>query len=260
MKILIVGDIVGSPGRNHFIDVMTKMKAEKHVDAVIVNAENSAAGRGITPKIADELIKHGADAITLGDHTWDQFEIRPYLDSQPRIIRPANFAQGVSGRGVTTIDVKGTEVSIINLVGRVFTNPYDCPFKAADKILENKTALAPIKIVDMHAEATSEKMAMGWYLDGRVSCVVGTHTHVQTSDERILKKGTAYITDLGMTGSKDSIIGSETEPIIKKFLTGQHNRFMVASENVALEGVILEADPLTGLAKKITRIREYANA
>lgn len=256
IKVLHVGDIVGSPGRTLFARVVHRLKAEGQVDVIIANAENSAAGRGITPTLADELFAAGADVLTLGDHTWDQKEIMPYLDREPRIVRPANFAPGCPGRGVTTVETPKGRVSVLSLIGRVFMPPADCPFRTADEILKKRDALGSIIFAEIHAEATSEKIAVGRYLDGRVSSVVGTHTHVQTSDEAILPKGTAYLTDLGMTGPKDSVLGRALDPVLKKFLTGLPTKFEVATNDVALEGVIVTVDPKTGRATKIKRIRE----
>ena len=228
MKMLFVGDIMGSGGRDIFLRVAREWKQSGKADFIVVNGENAAAGKGLTPKLAAEMFSHGADVITLGDHAYDQREIMPYLDETPAIIRPANFSEGCPGRGVTTVSTPKGDLTVISLIGRVFMDPRDCPFKKADAILAQKTKLAKHIFVDFHAEATSEKNAMGRYLDGRVGGVVGTHTHVQTADEKILKGGTAYLTDAGMTGPKDSIIGCETEPIIKRFLTGLPVRFQPA--------------------------------
>ena len=232
------------------------MRTEEQVDVVIANAENSAAGRGITPTLADELFAAGADVLTLGDHTWDQKEIMPYLDREPRIVRPANFAPGCPGRGFTTVDTPKGRLTVMSLIGRVFMPPADCPFRTADEILKKRDALGSVIFAEIHAEATSEKIAIGRYLDGRVTSVVGTHTHVQTSDEAILPKGTAYLTDLGMTGPKDSVLGRALDPVLKKFLTGLPTKFEVATNDVALEGVVVTVDPKTGRATKIKRIRE----
>lgn len=256
IKVLHVGDIVGAPGRTLFARVVHRLKAEGQVDLVIANAENAAAGRGITPALAEELFAAGADALTLGDHAWDQKEILPYLDREPRIVRPANFAPGCPGRGVTTLDTPHGRISVLSLIGRVFLPPADCPFRTADEILKKREQLGPLIFAEIHAEATSEKIALGRYLDGRVTSLVGTHTHVQTSDETILPKGTAYLTDLGMTGPKDSVLGRDLDSVLKKFLTGLPAKFEMATDNVALEGIILHVDPKTGKAGKIKRIRE----
>ena len=255
MKILHIGDIVGSPGRLAFARVVARLKAEEKIDFIIANGENSAAGRGISPALAEEIFSAGADVITLGDHTWDQKDILPYLDREPRMVRPANFAPGCPGRGYFSVDTPKGRVTVMQLIGRVFMPPADCPFRAADEILK-RGDLGRIIFVDIHCEATSEKIAMGRYLDGRVSSVAGTHTHVQTSDDAILPKGTAYITDLGMTGPKDSVLGREVAPVIKKFVTGMPQKLDVAAGDLALEGVIVTVDPQTGRATRIKRIRE----
>ena len=256
IRVLHIGDIVGSPGRILFARVVHRLKSEGQVDLVIANAENSAAGRGITPGLAEELFSAGADVLTLGDHTWDQKEILPYLDREPRIVRPANFAPGCPGRGVTTVDTPHGRLTVLSLIGRVFMPPADCPFRTADEILKKRDLLGSMIFAEIHAEATSEKIAIGRYLDGRVTSVVGTHTHVQTSDEAILPKGTAYLTDLGMTGAKDSVLGRDLDSVLKKFITGLPTKFEVATNDVALEGVIVTVDPKTGRATKIKRIRE----
>ena len=252
----MAGDIVAGVGRRVFASVVDRMKKAGEVDFVIANAENSAGGKGMTPTVAEELFKAGADVLTLGDHTWNQKELRPYLDAEKRVIRPANFAPGCHGRGVVTVETGVGKVSVINLIGRVFMDPYDCPFRTADAILKQEVPGSKIIIVDIHAEATSEKIVLGRYLDGRVSCVVGTHTHVQTSDEKILPGGTAYITDLGMTGPKDSAIGRDLESVTEMFLTGMPSPFKVAKDDVSLEGIIVDVDRETGKAKTIRRVRE----
>jgi len=226
---------MGSAGRKAFMELAIPMKKRGEVDVIIVNGENAANGKGINPKMAAAFLEAGADVITLGDHTYDQQQIMPYLNEERRIIRPANFTKDCPGKGWVSVDTQVGPLTVINLIGRVFMNPYDCPFRKADQILQLAPKNQPI-FVDMHAEATSEKMAMGWHLAGRVSAVVGTHTHIQTSDARILEDHTAYLTDAGMTGSKDSIIGCEREAVMKRFLTGLPARFEPASENVSLEG------------------------
>jgi len=256
MKILIAGDIVGSPGRTVFAQTAIRLRQQGKIDFVIANAENAAGGRGLTPKLADELFAAGADILTLGDHAWDQRELIPYMDQNERVIRPGNFPPGCPGRGWVRVEHDGLNITVINLVGRVFMNPADCPFRAADQILKQLPPGPQVRIVDIHAEATSEKIAMGRYLDGRVTAVVGTHTHVPTADEGLLPKGTAYITDLGMTGPQDSVIGRELEPVLKKFITGMPHRFDIAKNKVILEGVILQVDNQTGRAKNIKRVRE----
>jgi metallophosphoesterase (TIGR00282 family) len=257
MKILHVGDIVGSPGRLAFSRIAGKMRRDGEVDFIIANGENAAAGRGITPGLADEIFAAGADVITLGDHAWDQKEVAPWIDREPRVIRPANFAPGCPGRGWYSVDTPKGRVTVLQVIGRVFMPPADCPFRAADEILKRGDT-GKIVIAEMHCEATSEKIAFGRYLEGRATHVAGTHTHVQTSDDCILPKGTSYITDLGMTGPKDSVLGREVAPIIKKFLTGMPHKMDVATNDVCLEGVIVTLDPHTGRASKIKRIRESA--
>ena len=257
MRILMVGDIVGSPGRAAFARVVGQMKQKHEADFVVANAENAAAGRGITAKLAEELLAAGADVLTLGDHAWDQKDLAAYLDKEPRIIRPANFAPGSPGRNLVTVESPAGRVTVISIVGRVFMPPlFDCPFRTADQILKADAGLGRVIVVDVHAEATSEKVAMGRYLDGRVSVVAGTHTHVQTADETILPKGTAYLTDLGMTGPHDSIIGRDVPAILKKFLTGMPAPFDIATGDVRLEGLLVTVDEKTGRAQKVKRVRE----
>jgi hypothetical protein len=255
MNILVAGDIVGSPGRTVFARTATRMKASGEVDFVIANAENAAGGRGITSPLAEELFAGGGDILTLGDHTWDQKELIPYFSTENRLLRPANFAPGCPGNGWYTLHTEWSPVTVINLVGRVFLSPAECPFRTADRILASLPHPPGIIIVDMHAEATSEKIAMGRYLDGRVTAVVGTHTHIPTADERLLPKGTAYITDLGMTGPRDSVLGREVDAVLQKFVTGMPTRFKIASEDVALEGVLLQINDQTGRALSIQRVR-----
>jgi metallophosphoesterase (TIGR00282 family) len=256
MKILFTGDMVGSAGRQVFQRVTERLRAEGRIDLVIANAENAAGGRGPSPEIAEALFAAGAAALTLGDHAWDDKNLIPFLDTETRIVRPANFPPNAAGRGMTVIETDEDPVCIISLVGRVFLDPADCPFRTADRLIG--MAKAKTILIDFHAEATSEKIALGRYLDGRVTAVLGTHTHVQTSDETILPNGTAYITDLGMTGPKDSVIGREVEPVIQRFLTGMPQKFDAANGDPALEGVILDIDTKTGKARSIERIRERA--
>ena len=254
MKILFTGDMVGSAGRQVFQRVTERLHDEGRIDLIIANAENGAGGRGPSPDIAEALFNAGAAALTLGDHTFDDKTLIPFLETEPRIVRPANLPPGAAGRGMTTLETDEGPICIISLIGRVFMGPADCPFRTADKLLN--LANAKTVFVDFHAEATSEKIALGRYLDGRVSGVFGTHTHVQTSDEAILPNGTAYITDLGMTGPKDSVIGREVEPVVQKFITGMPQKFDVSKKDPALEGVIVDVDVATGKARSIERIRE----
>lgn len=256
MKILLVGDVVGSPGRRILKKILSRYRSEGVAHAFVVNAENAAGGNGITAEIGKEILEYGADALTLGDHTWDQRGISGYLDSEKRVVRPANYAPGCPGRGCSVIHTPLGDIGVISLLGRVFMRPeQSCPFQAADEALKALPRNIPI-VVDIHGEATSEKIAMGWYLDGRVSAVVGTHTHVQTSDARVLPNGTAYLTDLGMTGPRDSVIGREVPPILQKFRTGMPVKMEVASGPAVLEGVLVDIDPATNRARSISLVRE----
>lgn len=257
MRILIVGDMVGSPGRTAFARVVGLMRQKGEVDFVVANAENAAGGRGITGALAREILDAGADVITLGDHAWDQKDLAAFLEKEPRVLRPANSAPACPGRGWITVDTPGGRVTVLSVVGRVFMAPhFDCPFRTADQVLKPDAGLGKVIIVDVHAEATSEKIALGRYLDGRVSAVVGTHTHVQTSDETILPKGTAYLTDLGMTGPHDGVLGREVAPVLKRFTTGMPAPFDVATGDVRLEGLLVTVDAETGRAQKVKRVRE----
>ncbi|MFO7871919.1 MAG: TIGR00282 family metallophosphoesterase [Kiritimatiellia bacterium] len=255
MKILIAGDVVGAPGRAVFGKVASAMKEQGKADFVVVNGENAAGGKGITGPLVNELLEGGADVITMGDHTWDKKEIESRMDDLPRLVRPANYPPGCPGTGRVTVSVGPCRVTVINLLGRVFMPPMDCPFRTADAVLEEEQNNADVTLVDIHAEATSEKLAIGRYLDGRVTAVVGTHTHVQTSDERVLPGGTAYITDAGMTGVTDSVLGRDIELVTKTFLTGMPSRFRMARGKAVLEGVIVDADEDSGKARAINRLR-----
>jgi metallophosphoesterase (TIGR00282 family) len=257
MKILFIGDIVGSPGRNGLKKALPAIKKEFGIDFVIANAENAAGGSGITEKTAEELLQSGVDVLTSGDHIWKKNEIIPLIEREKRILRPANFPQATPGRGAEVFTLAdGRKVGVVNLLGRVFMDPIDCPFNSAGQAVEALSVQTRVIIVDMHAEATSEKVALGWFLDGKVSAVLGTHTHVQTADERILPKGTAYISDVGMTGSQDSVIGRRVEDVLHRFITGLPVRFEVAEENVRVQGVALEIDDVTGKAKGIIRVNQ----
>lgn len=261
MKVLLVGDIVGGPGRRIFRDVVKRLRDEGAVQVVIANGENAAAGNGITLALADELFKSGADAVTLGDHVWGQKELESSIAGEKRLIRPLNYPPGAPGQGSAVLSTSFGPLAVVNLQGRVFMGPLDCPFRAVDAVLRTLPRNVPV-LVDFHAEATSEKIAMGHYLDGRVTAVFGTHTHVQTSDAVILPKGTAYMTDLGMTGPYLSVIGREIDPVLKKFTTGIPAKFEVAKGPCVLEGAILEIDRDSGKAVSITpyRFREPAVA
>lgn len=254
MTIFLVGDLVGSPGRRIFAEVVTRLKRERMLHAVIVNAENAAGGHGITMALAQELLKAGADVLTMGDHVWGQKELEGAIGNEKRILRPANYPPGTPGSGHITIQTDLGPLMIINLLGRVFMGPMDCPFRTVDALLRQTPKNMPV-IVDLHAEATSEKVAMGHYLDGRVAAVVGTHTHVQTSDARILPKGTAYMTDLGMTGPLHSVIGREIAAVLRKFTTAMPARLEVAKGPCVLEGALLELNRETGRAARIEAYR-----
>lgn len=251
----MVGDLVGAPGRMVFAQGLARLRRDPGIDFVVVNAENAAGGRGITPAVADDLFAAGADVITLGDHAWDQKEFTAVANDFPRVLRPANFAPGCPGHGLVTVDTEHGPLTVMSLIGRVFMKPYDCPFRTAMAMMETCQA-SKIKLVEFHAEATSEKIVFGRYLDGRVSAVVGTHTHVQTADEVILPGGTAYVTDLGMSGVKDSAIGRDLDAVLGTFLTGMPAKFSMAKGEPLLEGVLIDVDPKSGRAKTIRRIRE----
>lgn len=255
MRICCVGDVVSRDGRSVLQQLLPRLRADHSVDCFIVNAENSAGGAGITPAIAEEMRALGVHCITLGDHTWQRKEARPYLDEQKDFcIRPANYPAGAPGSGWTIIEVQGIKVGVMNLIGRVFMSAnVDCPFKKADEILEEHLADVSIRVCDFHAEATSEKIAMGVHLNGRASVVFGTHTHVQTADERILDKGTAVITDVGMTGSTNGIIGMLTEAAMERFLTSLPNSYQAARGDAMLSGILVDV-AADGKASAIERI------
>jgi hypothetical protein len=256
MKILFIGDIVGSPGRRAVNQLLPGLKEEHSLDFVIANAENASGGSGIIPKVADELFASGVDVLTSGDHIWRRKEIFELISREKRILRPINFPAMAPGKGSEIFKSKsGQKIGVINVNGRVFMDPLDCPFKitlAAQKELVQETKII---IVDIHAEATSEKIALGWYLDGKVSAVLGTHTHIQTADERILPQGTAYLTDAGMCGPYDSVIGRKVENVLERFITGLPVKFEVAESNIQLHGAVLDIDEKTGKARSIERIQ-----
>jgi len=258
MKILFIGDIVGSPGRAAVKAVVPRLREKYGLDMVIANAENSAGGSGITPRTARDLFQSHCDVLTSGDHVWRRPEVIELLNKEANILRPANFPKVTPGRGSVVFKTgKGLKVGVLCLLGKVFVEAMvDSPFRSAQEEVASLRQETPMVIVDMHAEATSEKVAMGWFLDGEVSAVVGTHTHIQTADERILPHGTAYITDVGMTGPYDSVIGRKKDKIIERFLTGMPTRFELGTEDVALCGVVLEIDEKTGKALSIERIWE----
>jgi metallophosphoesterase (TIGR00282 family) len=254
-RLLFVGDIVGKPGRELVRRGLAAIVARHDVDLVIANGENAAAGFGITPELADDLFSYGVHVITGGNHTWDKKEIVPYLADQARLLRPANFPAGTPGRGRAVVRAtNGVSVGVVNVMGRVFMTAIDDPFRSALHEIDALGDDVQVVLVDFHAEATSEKVAMGWHLDGRVAAVVGTHTHVPTADARILPQGTAFITDVGMTGPHDSVIGVDRHAILHRFLTGLPQRFEIATENPRLNGVLVTADETTGRAVAIERL------
>jgi len=255
LTILCVGDVFGEPGRRAIQLLLPKLKKQHEADLAIVNIENAAAGFGVTPAIARAALEQGADVLTSGNHIWDKKEIIEYIVKENLLLRPANFPAGTPGAGSIVVKAGPHKVGVLNLMGRVFLPNLDCPFRKADEELARLHQETSIVVVDMHCEATSESQAMGWYLDGRVSAVVGTHRHVQTADERLLPKGTAYITDLGMTGPTDSVIGVDPELALQRFLTQMPNRFEPAKGPAALHGVVIRIDPDTGRGLSIERLR-----
>ncbi len=258
MRLLMIGDVVGRPGRQAVKDNITGLISEFKVDITVANGENSAGGNGLTREVGRELLAMGIDVITMGNHVWNHKEIFNYISQEKRIVRPANYPPGAPGLGVNVfIAGNGASVAVMNLSGRVFMPELDCPFRKVDDMLASLDKQVRVVLLDFHAEASSEKVAMGWYLDGRVSAVCGTHTHVQTADERILPGGTAYITDVGMTGPRDSVIGVKKELVIEKFITQLPRRFEVANSSYQLNAVLVEVDEITGRATEIRRIQNY---
>ncbi len=255
MRILFIGDIVGAPGREAVKALVPKLKKEKAVDVVVANSENASGGSGITSKVVEELFGYGCDCLTNGDHIWKRQDVLTIID-HPFIVRPLNLAPNIPGNGYCILSKNNYKVAVINLQGRVFMKPIDCPFRSVREVIPIIRKQTPVILVDMHAEATSEKVAMGYFLDGLVSAVVGTHTHIQTADEKILTAGTAYISDLGMCGPYDSVIGQEKSKIIERFLTGMPTRFEVASGDIQLHGVVIDIDETTGKARSIERVQE----
>ena len=255
MRILMVGDVVGKPGRTILQDEAPRLIAENRVDFCIVNAENSAGGIGITPEIAAGMLRNGINVLTLGNHAWGKREIFPMLDEEPRLLRPANYPPGAPGRGYGVYQTAAGPIGVVSLQGRTFMDPVDDPFRAIDDILEALQNRCKVIFIDFHAEATSEKQAFGWYVDGRASAVVGTHTHIQTADERILPEGTAYLTDVGMTGPMTSVIGMRCDIVVPRFLSLLPSRFEVADGDAQLCGVLVDVDAATGLATEIRRIQ-----
>ena len=255
--IIVLGDVVGRPGRNALRKQLPALRERHGAAFVLANGENAAAGSGITPDIVADLLDAGIDCLTSGDHIYRRKEILTIINKEPRLLRPLNWSRDAAGTGTGLYKGEdGVAVGVVNLIGRVFLNPADCPFRAADEAIEAlKAQGARLVLVDFHAEATSEKIAMGWHLDGRVTAVLGTHTHVQTADERILPGGTAYITDLGMCGPHDSVIGREKHAVVTNFITRMPQQFNVAHGDVQLNGVVITADPQSGKATAIERFR-----
>ncbi len=257
LKLLFLGDVVGEPGRKAVIETVPRWREERGIDFVVVNGENSANGRGITPKICTDLLRARVAVITSGDHIWDQKDIIPHLDMEPRLLRPLNYPPATPGRGSIVLDTPKGRVAVINVQGRTFMQPpLENPFLAMQAEVDRLRQETPVIFVDMHAETTSEKIAMGRFLDGRVSAVVGTHTHTQTADEQIFPGGTAFLCDAGMCGPQVSCLGREIEPIIHRFLTGRPIQYPVAGGPVKLHGAMIEIDESTGRALKIERIAE----
>jgi metallophosphoesterase (TIGR00282 family) len=252
VRLLFVGDVVGKPGRRILEARLPDLQSRYDVDFTIVNAENVAAGRGVTPTLADELLALGVDVLTSGNHIWAQRGIEEYIDKEPRLLRPANFPPGTPGTGIFHGRSRtGHTVIVLNLQGRVFMPPIECPFRALDEILDDIGDPTATVLVDFHAEATSEKIGMGWHADGRVAAVLGTHTHVPTADARLLPAGTAYCTDVGMTGPYDSVIGTRPDLALHRFITARPVRFQVASANPRVAGAVVDVDPHTGRATGI---------
>jgi metallophosphoesterase (TIGR00282 family) len=253
---LCIGDIVGRPGRRALADKLRGLIAERSIDCVIANAENAAGGSGLTPQIYEKLLRYGVNIVTLGDHAFRKRDIIETLERADNIARPANFSEHAAGRGTAIYKTaKGPTVGVINLIGRLFMKPADCPYAAADKLIPRLQQHAEIIIVEMHAEATSEKVAMGYHVDGRAACCFGTHTHIATADERILPRGTAYISDVGMTGAHDSVLGRKKESVLKSFRTQMPVPFEIATGDIRMNAALIMVDSGTGRAEKIERIR-----
>jgi metallophosphoesterase (TIGR00282 family) len=250
----MIGDVVARPGRVAVMERIQDLREQHGIDLAVMNAENVAGGFSITPPLAEQLFNAGIDVMTSGNHIFDKREVIPYIERQPRLLRPANYPPNSPGKGMWVGDVRGVRVAVLNLIGRVFMGPADDPFRAAEELIASIPSDVKVRLVDMHAEATSEKVAMGWYLDGRVSAVVGTHTHVQTADERILTEGTAFISDIGMTGSYAGVIGMKTEDVIARFTSAVYKRADHAAGNVRICAVVLNIDEETGRAREISRL------
>lgn len=261
MKILMIGDIVGRPGRKATSTLLPQITREHEIDFVVANGENAAGGRGINREIAEEFLRQGIEVITMGNHVWDNRDIFGFIDREPRLLRPANYPEDCPGRGYNIFrGPAGRRIAVINVSGRVFLANLECPFRTVDYILRQIENQADIILVDFHAEATSEKQALGWYLDGRVTAVLGTHTHVQTADETILPGGTAYITDVGMTGPGHSILGVKTKQVIERFLTQRPGPFEIAGGPIQLDAVVLDIDDSTMRPISINRVKHRVEA
>lgn len=254
MKVLMIGDVVARPGRIAVLERIQDLREQHSIDFAVMNAENVAGGFSITPPLAEQLFAAGIDVMTSGNHIFDKREVIPYIEKQPRLLRPANYPPNSPGKGLWVGMVRGVRIAVLNLIGRVFMQSADDPFRTADELLGTLDPDVKVRLVDMHAEATSEKGAMGWYLDGRVSAVTGTHTHVQTADERILTNGTAYITDVGMTGSYAGVIGMDRADVIARFTSVIHKRTEHSTGDVRICAVIIEIDETTGRAREISRL------
>ena len=254
MRILMIGDVVAKPGRLAVLERIQDLREQYSIDFALMNAENLAGGFSVTPSICEQLFASGIDVMTSGNHIFDKKEALDYIRSQPRLLRPANYPPNTPGKGCWSGDVKGTKVGVVNLMGRVFMPPSDDPFRVVDNVLEALPQDTQVTVVDMHAEATSEKVAMGWYLDGRVSAVLGTHTHIQTADERILPKGTAYLSDLGMTGSYSGVIGMDKSDVIARFTSVTARRAEHSTGDVHICGAVLDIDETNGRARQIQRL------
>lgn len=250
----MIGDVVARPGRIAVLERIQDLREQHNIDFAVMNAENVAGGFSITPPLADQLFAAGIDVMTSGNHIYDKREVIPYIEGQPRLLRPANYPPASPGKGIWTGEVRGVKVAVLNLIGRVFMQPVDDPFRAADELIGSLAADVKVRLVDIHAEATSEKCAMGWYLDGRVSAVVGTHTHVQTADERILDNGTAYLTDIGMTGSYAGVIGMDRADVIARFTSVIYKRAEHATGRVRICAAVIDVDEVTGRAREISRL------
>lgn len=254
MKVLMIGDVVARPGRMAVLERIQDLREQHGIDLAVMNAENVAGGFSITPPLAEELFAAGIDVMTSGNHIYDKRDVIPYIERQPRLLRPANYPPNSPGKGMWVGEARGIRVAVINVIGRIFMSPADDPFRAAEELVQSLPPEVKVRLVDMHAEATSEKAAMGWFLDGRVSAVVGTHTHVQTADERILTKGTAYLTDLGMTGSYSGVIGMDKTDVIARFTSPIYKRAEHSTGNVRICAAVINIDETTGRAREISRL------